>query len=102
MVKARVMGSEMYPEYQELRQMLRPFVFRRYIDFSAVQSLRRMKSMISSEVRRRGLSNNIKLGAGGMSRSGIYCSGLSIDSWWGESRAYEIAVYWKPYPQSEN
>ncbi len=66
MVKARVMGSEMYPEYQELRQMLRPFVFRRYIDFSAIQSLRRMKSMISSEVRRRGLVNNIKLGAGGI------------------------------------
>ena len=66
MVEARVMGREMYPEYQTLRQMLRPFVFRRYIDFSAVQSLRRMKSMISSEVRRRGLSNNIKLGAGGI------------------------------------
>lgn len=66
MIKARVMGREMYPQYQELRQMLRPFVFRRYIDFSAIQSLRRMKSMISSEVRRRGLSNNIKLGAGGI------------------------------------
>lgn len=66
MVKARVMGCEMYPQYQELRQMLRPFVFRRYIDFGAVQALRRMKSMISSEVRRRGLTNNIKLGAGGI------------------------------------
>ncbi|WMN87663.1 bifunctional [glutamate--ammonia ligase]-adenylyl-L-tyrosine phosphorylase/[glutamate--ammonia-ligase] adenylyltransferase [Vibrio parahaemolyticus] len=66
MVKARVMGCEMYPQYQELRKMLRPFVFRRYIDFSAIQSLRRMKSMISSEVRRRGLNNNIKLGAGGI------------------------------------
>lgn len=66
MVKARVMGKEMYCQYQELSQMLRPFVFRRYIDFSAIQSLRRMKSMINSEVRRRGLSNNIKLGAGGI------------------------------------
>ncbi|EKA6055996.1 bifunctional [glutamate--ammonia ligase]-adenylyl-L-tyrosine phosphorylase/[glutamate--ammonia-ligase] adenylyltransferase [Vibrio parahaemolyticus] len=66
MIKARVMGCEMYPQYQELRKMLRPFVFRRYIDFSAIQSLRRMKSMISSEVRRRGLTNNIKLGAGGI------------------------------------
>ncbi|WP_038178214.1 bifunctional [glutamate--ammonia ligase]-adenylyl-L-tyrosine phosphorylase/[glutamate--ammonia-ligase] adenylyltransferase [Vibrio rhizosphaerae] len=66
MVKARVMGREMYACYQELRQMLRPFVFRRYIDFSAIQSLRRMKSMIQSEVRRRGLVNNIKLGAGGI------------------------------------
>ncbi|HHC6499665.1 TPA: bifunctional [glutamate--ammonia ligase]-adenylyl-L-tyrosine phosphorylase/[glutamate--ammonia-ligase] adenylyltransferase [Vibrio parahaemolyticus] len=66
MIKARVMGCEMYPQYQELRKMLRPFVFRRYIDFSAIQSLRRMKSMISSEVRRRGLTNNIKLGGGGI------------------------------------
>ncbi|GAD80649.1 bifunctional [glutamate--ammonia ligase]-adenylyl-L-tyrosine phosphorylase/[glutamate--ammonia-ligase] adenylyltransferase [Vibrio ezurae] len=66
MVKARVMGREMYPQYQELRQMLRPFVFRRYIDFSAIQSLRRMKAMIRSEVRRRGLTNNIKLGPGGI------------------------------------
>ncbi|PFG45282.1 glutamate-ammonia-ligase adenylyltransferase [Vibrio sp. ES.051] len=66
MIKARVMGCEMYSQYQELRQMLRPFVFRRYIDFSAIQSLRRMKLMIRSEVRRRGLSNNIKLGAGGI------------------------------------
>jgi glutamate-ammonia-ligase adenylyltransferase len=66
MVKARVMGREMYSCYRELRQMLRPFVFRRYIDFSAIQSLRRMKSMIQSEVRRRGLRHNIKLGAGGI------------------------------------
>ncbi len=66
MVKARVMGKEMYPQYQTLRKMLRPFVFRRYIDFSAIQSLRRMKGMIRSEVRRRGLTDNIKLGAGGI------------------------------------
>lgn len=46
--------------------MLRPFVFRRYIDFSVIQSLRNMKSMIAREVRRRGLTDNIKLGAGGI------------------------------------
>ncbi|SMY37849.1 bifunctional [glutamate--ammonia ligase]-adenylyl-L-tyrosine phosphorylase/[glutamate--ammonia-ligase] adenylyltransferase [Photobacterium andalusiense] len=66
MIKARVMGKESFSQYQGLRQMLRPFVFRRYIDFSAIQSLRRMKAMIGSEVRRRGLTNNIKLGAGGI------------------------------------
>ena len=66
MIKARVMGKESFSQYQDLRQMLRPFVFRRYIDFSAIQSLRRMKAMIGSEVRRRGLTNNIKLGAGGI------------------------------------
>ena len=46
--------------------MLRPFVFRRYIDFSVIQSLRNMKGMIAREVRRRGLVDNIKLGAGGI------------------------------------
>ncbi|MEN1328830.1 bifunctional glutamine synthetase adenylyltransferase/deadenyltransferase, partial [Pseudomonas aeruginosa] len=50
----------------ELRALLRPFVFRRYIDFSVIQSLRNMKGMIAREVRRRGLTDNIKLGAGGI------------------------------------
>ncbi|QKJ88720.1 Bifunctional glutamine synthetase adenylyltransferase/adenylyl-removing enzyme [Paramixta manurensis] len=66
MVKARLMGDAGDRWSQELRQMLRPFVFRRYIDFSVIQSLRNMKSMIAREVRRRGLTDNIKLGAGGI------------------------------------
>lgn len=66
MVKARLMGDSDDRWSQELRQMLRPFVFRRYIDFSVIQSLRNMKSMIAREVRRRGLTDNIKLGAGGI------------------------------------
>jgi len=52
--------------HQELSTLLRPFVYRRYIDFSVIDSLRRMKSMISQEVRRKQLVNNIKLGAGGI------------------------------------
>ncbi len=66
MVKARVMGDKDDGFSHELRAMLRPFVFRRYIDFSVIQSLRNMKGMISREVRRRGLTDNIKLGAGGI------------------------------------
>ena len=69
MVKARLMGPEQDSWSQELQQMLRPFVYRRYIDFSVIQSLRNMKSMIAREVRRRGLTNNIKLGAGGIRES---------------------------------
>ncbi|HIP76487.1 MAG TPA: bifunctional [glutamate--ammonia ligase]-adenylyl-L-tyrosine phosphorylase/[glutamate--ammonia-ligase] adenylyltransferase, partial [Psychromonas hadalis] len=65
MVKARVMGEE--GAYKiELENMLKPFVFRRYIDFSAIDSLRKMKGMISAEVRRKGLKDNIKLGKGGI------------------------------------
>ncbi|MGE9550323.1 bifunctional [glutamate--ammonia ligase]-adenylyl-L-tyrosine phosphorylase/[glutamate--ammonia-ligase] adenylyltransferase [Erwinia amylovora] len=66
MVKARLMGGAEDRWSQELQQMLRPFIYRRYIDFSVIQSLRNMKSMIAREVRRRGLTDNIKLGAGGI------------------------------------
>ena len=66
MVKARIMGDADGTYVSELRAMLRPFVFRRYIDFSVIQSLRNMKGMIAREVRRRGLKDNIKLGAGGI------------------------------------
>ncbi|CEE91415.1 adenylyl transferase for glutamine synthetase, regulates P-II (GlnB) and GlnK [Xenorhabdus nematophila str. Anatoliense] len=66
LVKARILGHDEQAYCQELRQMLRPFIFRRYIDFSVIQSLRNMKGMIEREVRRRGLKDNIKLGAGGI------------------------------------
>lgn len=66
MVKARLMGDDRGRWSEELRLMLRPFIYRRYIDFSVIQSLRNMKSMITREVRRRGLTGNIKLGAGGI------------------------------------
>jgi len=64
MLKARVIGQSKY--HQQLSSMLRPFVYRRYIDFSVIDSLRRMKMMIAQEVRRKQLVNNIKLGAGGI------------------------------------
>lgn len=50
----------------ELERMLRPFVYRRYVDFGVIDSLRGMKQMISSEVRRRGLESDVKLGHGGI------------------------------------
>ncbi|MEX1228058.1 MAG: bifunctional [glutamate--ammonia ligase]-adenylyl-L-tyrosine phosphorylase/[glutamate--ammonia-ligase] adenylyltransferase [Marinobacter sp.] len=65
MVKARVVAGDRALG-QVLMDSLRPFVYRKYIDFSAFESLRNMKSMISREVRRKGLENNIKLGSGGI------------------------------------
>ena len=64
MLKARLIGDSEY--HHQLSDMLRPFVYRRYIDFSVIDSLRRMKMMIAQEVRRKQLGNNIKLGAGGI------------------------------------
>ncbi|WP_444928752.1 bifunctional [glutamate--ammonia ligase]-adenylyl-L-tyrosine phosphorylase/[glutamate--ammonia-ligase] adenylyltransferase [Microbulbifer sp. SSSA002] len=65
MVKARpVAGGEAFAE--ELMELLRPFTYRRYIDFSAIDALREMKALIQRQVRARGLTDNIKLGRGGI------------------------------------
>ncbi|MBT4521818.1 MAG: bifunctional [glutamate--ammonia ligase]-adenylyl-L-tyrosine phosphorylase/[glutamate--ammonia-ligase] adenylyltransferase, partial [Halieaceae bacterium] len=65
MIKARpVTGDER--RAAELMTALRPFVYRRYVDFGVIESLRSMKQMIIGEVRRRSLQENVKLGAGGI------------------------------------
>ncbi|MEW5248359.1 bifunctional [glutamate--ammonia ligase]-adenylyl-L-tyrosine phosphorylase/[glutamate--ammonia-ligase] adenylyltransferase [Microbulbifer discodermiae] len=65
MVKARPVAGD--PEAcAELMELLRPFTYRRYIDFSAIDALREMKALIQRQVRARGLDNNIKLGPGGI------------------------------------
>ncbi len=66
MIKAKVIGIFDKKMHEVLYRLLYPFVFRRYIDFSAIQALRRMKGMILREIRRRGAPDNIKLGAGGI------------------------------------
>ena len=53
-------------EGAELIERLRPFVYRRYLDFSALESLRDMKRMITEEIERKGLHQNLKLGPGGI------------------------------------
>ncbi|MET0657693.1 MAG: bifunctional [glutamate--ammonia ligase]-adenylyl-L-tyrosine phosphorylase/[glutamate--ammonia-ligase] adenylyltransferase, partial [Steroidobacteraceae bacterium] len=64
-VKARpVTGIEAYRELYD--EVLRPFVYRRYLDYSVFESLRHMKNLIAREVERRELQDNIKLGPGGI------------------------------------
>ncbi|WJN59008.1 bifunctional [glutamate--ammonia ligase]-adenylyl-L-tyrosine phosphorylase/[glutamate--ammonia-ligase] adenylyltransferase [Pseudomonas sp. SO81] len=65
MIKARVVGGDQAAGKQ-LLEMLRPFVYRRYLDFSAIEALRSMKQLIQQEVRRKGMSDNVKLGSGGI------------------------------------
>lgn len=45
---------------------LRPFVYRRYLDFTALDGLRAMKAAIAAEVARRELADDIKRGPGGI------------------------------------
>jgi [glutamine synthetase] adenylyltransferase / [glutamine synthetase]-adenylyl-L-tyrosine phosphorylase len=64
-IKARaIVGIEAYAAaYQEF---VRPFVYRRYLDFGVIESLRDMKALIAREVSRRELDQHLKLGRGGI------------------------------------
>lgn len=49
-----------------LIELLHPFIFRRYLDFGSLESLREMKAMIAAEVTRKNMRDHIKLGPGGI------------------------------------
>ncbi len=65
LLKARPVAGDM-DAGGELLANLRPFVYRKYLDFGAIESLREMKGLINREVKRRGMQANIKLGPGGI------------------------------------
>lgn len=64
-VKARVIAGDPAAGAR-LMAMLKPFVFRRYLDFGAFEALRDMKAMIAQQVARKEMENNVKLGPGGI------------------------------------
>ena len=65
-IKARVVAPAASSHIDELRRLVKPFVFRKYLDFGAIDSMRRLHAQIRREVQRRDRLNNIKLGPGGI------------------------------------
>ena len=65
MIRARVVAGDKKAG-RHLLERLNPFIYRRYLDYGAYDSLREMKQMISFEVKRKGMQRNIKLGKGGI------------------------------------
>jgi glutamate-ammonia-ligase adenylyltransferase len=64
-VKARpITARELYADLYA--NVIRPFVYRRYIDYGVFESLREMKTLIEREVERRELADHVKLGPGGI------------------------------------
>ncbi|PKO50136.1 MAG: bifunctional [glutamate--ammonia ligase]-adenylyl-L-tyrosine phosphorylase/[glutamate--ammonia-ligase] adenylyltransferase, partial [Betaproteobacteria bacterium HGW-Betaproteobacteria-20] len=47
-------------------KLLKPFVFRKYLDFGAFASMRDLKIQIQRDVNSKGMQDNIKLGRGGI------------------------------------
>ncbi|MBT6785835.1 MAG: bifunctional [glutamate--ammonia ligase]-adenylyl-L-tyrosine phosphorylase/[glutamate--ammonia-ligase] adenylyltransferase, partial [Acidiferrobacteraceae bacterium] len=45
---------------------LRPFVYRKYLDFGAFEAIRKMKALIERQLIRQNLKDNVKLGRGGI------------------------------------
>ena len=62
-IKGRVVCGD---RAQELIDLVRPFVFRRHLDYSAFDSLRDLQREVRREVERRDILDNIKLGPGGI------------------------------------
>lgn len=64
-IKARAVAGDRSAGKQ-LQEMLRPFVYRKYLDYTAFAGLREMKALIDAEVARKDLADNLKLGPGGI------------------------------------
>ena len=65
LIKARVVAGDKAAG-RRLAERLKPFVFRRYLDFGVFESLRDMKNKIAQEVKRKSMEDDIKLGPGGI------------------------------------
>lgn len=61
-IKGRVIAGNS----QKLMKLLKPFVFRKYLDFGAFASMRDLKIQIQRDVNSKGMHDNIKLGRGGI------------------------------------
>ena len=64
-IKARAVAGDRQAG-KKILALLNPFVYRRYLDYGAFESLRDMKQRITLEVKRMGLKGDIKLGRGGI------------------------------------
>ena len=65
LVKARIINNDKTVA-KKLLYEIRQFVYRDYLDYSAIEALRKLQIMIHQEVRKHGLENNIKRGTGGI------------------------------------
>ncbi|MCC6878335.1 MAG: bifunctional glutamine synthetase adenylyltransferase/deadenyltransferase, partial [Rhodocyclaceae bacterium] len=62
-IKARPMRGA---RSEDLSALARPFVFRKYLDYGAINAMRDLHAQIRREVARRDMADNIKLGPGGI------------------------------------
>ena len=76
-IKARLISGRAF-EAELFGEVLRPFVYRRYLDYGVFDALRQMKALISKEVARRDMADNVKLGPGGIREIEFIVQALQI------------------------
>ena len=71
---------------------LRPFIYRKYLDYSAIDALREMKRMIDIQVARKDMLDDVKLGPGGIREIEFIVQALQL-VWGGrESQLQERSI----------
>jgi glutamate-ammonia-ligase adenylyltransferase len=64
-IKARALTGET-SAHEELARIVRPFVFRKYLDYATLAAMRSLHAEVRREVERRELADHVKLGPGGI------------------------------------
>lgn len=65
MIKARQVAGD-FETGKQLAALIKPFVYRRYLDYGAFEELRSLKFQITQELKRKDRMDNVKLGPGGI------------------------------------
>jgi glutamate-ammonia-ligase adenylyltransferase len=65
-IKGRVVAGGDPRMADELAKIVRPFVFRKYLDYGTIEAVRQLHAQIRQEVARRDLADDVKLGPGGI------------------------------------
>lgn len=92
MIKARAVAGDIKAG-EDLLQRLRPFSYRRYLDFSAFESLRSMKQQINKQVRKKGMNEDVKLGAGGIREVEFIVQALQMVHGGRDKRLQQTSLY---------
>ncbi len=78
MIKARAIAGSMALG-EAFLSMIRPFVFRKYLDFTAIEEIKSMKERIDlSLLRKNAEAVDVKLGAGGIREIEFFCQALQL------------------------
>lgn len=75
-----------------LYELIHPFVYRKYIDFTTIDAIREMKMLIEKEVRRRQLTQNIKLGQGGIREVEFFAQAMQLIHAGREPRCQQVST----------